>query len=58
MWEQVKLVQSSFETLKPVAQKFVEDFYDKLLTDHPEMKPLFSGVEMKNQVREGGEGLA
>jgi hemoglobin-like flavoprotein len=48
---QVRLVQTSFETLKPVAQKFVEDFYDKLLTDHPEMRPLFSTADMKNQVR-------
>jgi nitric oxide dioxygenase len=47
--ERVQLVQSSFETLKPVAEKFVQDFYDNLLTSHPEMAPLFGGTDMRKQ---------
>jgi hemoglobin-like flavoprotein len=46
---QVELVKSSFESLKPVAGKFVSDFYDKLLGDHPELKPYFANTDMKGQ---------
>lgn len=42
--DQIKLVQSSFEKLKPVAVSFVTIFYERLLSEHEELQAIFSSV--------------
>ena len=45
--EQIRLVQSSFEILKPEAASFVSVFYDRLLTEHPELQHAFASVSRR-----------
>jgi hemoglobin-like flavoprotein len=47
--EQVKLVQESFEKVKPISDAAAEMFYAKLFELDPELKPLFSSSDMKAQ---------
>ncbi|CBN56605.1 MULTISPECIES: adenylate/guanylate cyclase domain-containing protein [Kamptonema] len=47
---QVELVQSSFEKVKPIADKAAELFYQRLFELSPSLRPLFKG-EMKEQER-------
>jgi len=46
--EQVKLVQSSFEKVAPIADKAADIFYDRLFEIAPEVRPLFP-ADMSNQ---------
>lgn len=46
---EVKLLETSFEKIKPQANEFVESFYDNLFTANPEAKPLFAKANMAEQ---------
>lgn len=46
--DQVRLVQTSFETIAPQADAVAEMFYDRLFSQHPEVRPLF-GDDMRKQ---------
>ncbi|OUR96666.1 hypothetical protein A9Q84_10000 [Halobacteriovorax marinus] len=45
----VKLLRSSFDKVKPMANEFVDNFYENLWSDYPGSKPLFEKVDMKKQ---------
>ena len=45
----VKLIRSSFEKAKPVADKVADKFYDFLWGDYPASKALFEDVNMQTQ---------
>jgi len=45
----VKLLEDSFEKVKPHADEFVTSFYGNLFTDYPAAKPLFAHSNMKEQ---------
>ncbi|MBP0000740.1 MAG: globin [Cyanobacteria bacterium SID2] len=45
----VKLLEESFEKVKPHANEFIASFYDNLFTDYPAAKPLFAHTNMKEQ---------
>lgn len=45
----VKLLEVSFEKVKPHADEFIESFYANLFTDYPAAKPLFAHSNMKEQ---------
>lgn len=45
----VKLLEESFEKVKPQASEFITSFYDNLFTDYPAAKPLFAHTNMKEQ---------
>jgi nitric oxide dioxygenase len=45
----VKLLESSFEKIKPQANEFVNSFYENLFTASPEAKPLFANTSMADQ---------
>ncbi|MEH2197438.1 pentapeptide repeat-containing protein [Nostoc sp.] len=45
----VEILEQSFEKVKPRADEFAASFYDNLFQAHPEMKPLFTKTDMKNQ---------
>ena len=47
--EQVKLVQDTFELVKPISDAAAEMFYAKLFELDPELKPLFQASDMKTQ---------
>lgn len=46
---QVKLLEDSFEKIKPHAKDFVTSFYNNLFTDYPAAKPLFAHANMQEQ---------
>jgi hemoglobin-like flavoprotein len=48
--EQVVLVQSSFEKVRPIADTAAQLFYDRLFEIAPEVRPLFTG-NIKEQGR-------
>lgn len=48
--EQVTLVQSSFEKVRPIADTAAQLFYDRLFEIAPEVRPLFTG-NIKEQGR-------
>lgn len=41
--EQIKLVQSSFELVRPMADTAAQLFYDRLFTLDPSLRPMFKG---------------
>ena len=45
----VEVLESSFELLAPRAEELVARFYEELFARHPEVLPLFEGVEMEDQ---------
>lgn len=45
----VKLLEESFEKVKPHANEFITSFYDNLFTDYPAAQPLFAHSNMKEQ---------
>jgi uncharacterized protein YjbI with pentapeptide repeats/hemoglobin-like flavoprotein len=45
----VQLLEGSFEKIKPQAQEFTASFYENLFQAHPELKPMFAHVDMKQQ---------
>ena len=45
----VELLEQSFELVKPKADAFTASFYENLLTDYPEAKPLFEHTSMPKQ---------
>ncbi|MEM6591947.1 MAG: globin domain-containing protein [Cyanobacteria bacterium P01_H01_bin.119] len=47
----IKLLEQSFEKVKPYANEFVPSFYDNLFTDYPAAKPLFAHTDMGDQGR-------
>lgn len=47
--EQVKMVQDTFELVKPISDAAAEMFYAKLFELDPELKPLFQASDMKTQ---------
>lgn len=47
--EQKELVKSSWEKVVPIADQAAEIFYGKLFEMDPEVKPLFSNSDMKEQ---------
>lgn len=48
--DQVALVQSSFEKVRPIADTAAQLFYDRLFEIAPEVRPLFTG-DMREQGR-------
>ena len=48
--EQIKLVQSSFELVRPIASMAAEIFYERLFTLDPTLRPMFKG-DMATQGR-------
>ncbi|WP_420426350.1 globin family protein [Algiphilus sp.] len=46
--EQIQRVQHSFALVAPIADQAAALFYDRLFTQHPEVRPLFSG-DIKRQ---------
>ena len=46
--EQIRRVQDSFALVEPIAEQAAALFYDRLFTQHPEVRPLFSG-DIKRQ---------
>ncbi|MDB9527304.1 globin family protein [Oscillatoria sp. CS-180] len=47
----VRLLEESFEKVKPHANEFVTSFYENLFTDYPAAKPLFAHTDMSDQGR-------
>ncbi|MBH8566871.1 pentapeptide repeat-containing protein [Nostoc sp. CENA67] len=45
----VKILEQSFEKVKPCAEEFTASFYENLFKAHPEVKPLFTNTDMVNQ---------
>lgn len=45
----VELLEQSFEQVKPQATQFASSFYNNLLTDYPQLQPLFSNTNMEAQ---------
>jgi len=45
----VELLESSFLPIKAQETKFTNHFYTQLLTDYPEVKPLFAHTDMEKQ---------
>ncbi len=45
----VELLEQSFECVKPQATQFASSFYNNLLTDYPQLQPLFSKTNMEAQ---------
>ncbi|NES86746.1 MAG: hypothetical protein F6K10_38375, partial [Moorea sp. SIO2B7] len=45
----VELLETSFEKIKPIADEFVDSFYDNLFTMYPAAKPLFEHTNMAKQ---------
>ena len=45
----IEILISSFEKIKPCGYEFAASFYENLFQAHPEMKPLFTHTDMKNQ---------
>ena len=48
--EQITMIKSSWEKVKPISEKAAELFYGKLFELDPQLKPLFKG-DMKEQGR-------
>lgn len=45
----IELLEQSFERVKPQATQFASSFYNNLLTDYPQLQPLFSKTNMEAQ---------
>ncbi|WP_148292362.1 MULTISPECIES: globin family protein [Planktothrix] len=45
----VEILEQSFDKVKPRANEFAASFYENLFQDYPEVKPLFTKTDMKNQ---------
>jgi hemoglobin-like flavoprotein len=45
----VELLENSFQLIKPQAEEFATKFYDNLLTDYPEVQPLFAHTDLTKQ---------
>jgi uncharacterized protein YjbI with pentapeptide repeats/hemoglobin-like flavoprotein len=45
----IELIEQSFEKIKPYANEFVASFYENLFIAYPEVKPLFSQIDIRTQ---------
>lgn len=45
----VEVLEQSFERVKPNADQFASSFYQNLLTDYPQIRPLFANTTMEEQ---------
>lgn len=45
----VEVLEQSFERVKPHATEFASSFYNNLLTDYPQLRPLFANTTMEEQ---------
>lgn len=45
----IELLKQSFERVKPAATQFASSFYYNLLSDYPQLQPLFSKTDMEAQ---------
>lgn len=45
----VEVLEKSFERVKPQANDFAFSFYQNLLTDYPQLRPLFAKTNMEEQ---------
>ena len=45
----VDLLETSFERVRPDAERFSADFYDRLFAAHPRTQELFRGTDMADQ---------
>lgn len=45
----VEVLEQSFERVKPRAAEFSFSFYNNLLTDYPQLRPLFANTKMEEQ---------
>lgn len=45
----IELLEKSFERIKLQATQFASSFYYHLLTDYPQLQPLFSKTDMEAQ---------
>lgn len=45
----VEVLEQSFERVKPNATQFASSFYENLLTDYPQIRPLFANTTMEDQ---------
>ena len=48
---QIDLVRQTWSKVVPIADTAASLFYDRLLTSHPELAPMFAGVDMPEQRR-------
>lgn len=48
----VELLESSFSQIKERETEFMTLFYTNLLTDYPEVKPLFANTHMEKQAKQ------
>lgn len=46
---EVEVLEQSFERVKPQANEFAASFYHNLLTDYPQLQPLFAKTDMEQQ---------
>lgn len=54
----IKLLENSFDKVKPQAIAFSASFYHKLFVAHPELKPLFKNTDAKAQEKKLVASLA
>jgi methyl-accepting chemotaxis protein len=54
----IELIEETFSKLVGNGDKLVESFYTSLFTKHPEVKPMFSNVNQKEQEKKLLSGLA
>jgi hemoglobin-like flavoprotein len=47
----VAVLEESFAAISPRGAKFVASFYQRLLSEHPQARPLFANVDMAGQQR-------
>lgn len=45
----VEVLEQSFERVKPHVTEFASSFYNNLLTDYPQLRPLFANTTMEEQ---------
>lgn len=45
----IEVLEQSFERVKPNATQFASSFYENLLTDYPQIRPLFANTTMEDQ---------
>jgi len=55
--QQIEILEDSFAKLAPQGEQLVENFYEKLFSRYPQVKPLFVNVDQKEQQKKLLSGL-
>jgi len=55
--QQIELLEETFAKLAPQGEQLVENFYEKLFSRYPQVKPLFANVDQKEQQKKLLSGL-